>query len=233
MMFKAAAVLSLASLVLASPQGYGAPPDFSTPTTSSAPAPAASSSSSGQVLVQVGPNGGFSFSPADITASAGTLVTFVFGASIPHSVTQSTADSPCTPAQGGFSSGLTQGTTFSVNVTDATQPIYFFCEFPAHCGLGMVGTINAPSSGNGSASSFAAAASAIGANEQTVSNTNFVSGGLAAIATAGPTQGTPTVSGASTSPTSGGSSSGASPLAVGNVAALLSAAAAVFGMVLY
>ena len=48
--------------------------------------------------------------------------------------------------------------------------VYFMCKFPAHCGLGMVGTINAPSgSANGSFSSFQAAAMAIGANEANVS----------------------------------------------------------------
>ena len=81
---------------------------------------------------------------------------------IPHSVTQSSGlDAPCTPASGGFSSGLTQGgNTFSINITDAStrelqspyllisltciilSAIYFFCEFPAHCGEGMVGYVN-------------------------------------------------------------------------------------------
>ncbi|KAI0818852.1 hypothetical protein BC629DRAFT_681159 [Irpex lacteus] len=244
MMFKAAAILSLASAALASPQGIYGPPSPPDTSSSSAPAPSASStsSSSGQILVQVGANGGFAFTPSNFTADAGTLVTFIFGASIPHSVTQSTLDAPCTPAQGGFSSGLTQGNTFSINITDASTPIYFFCEFPAHCGLGMVGAINAPTSGNGTFDAYSNAALAIGANEPTVSNTNFVSGGIAALATAAPEVGTPTVSGAA-APSSGSSSpsgtagtsgttSGASSVAVSTMAAFFGAVAAYIGATL-
>lgn len=42
--------------------------------------------------------------------------------SIPHSVTESNFADPCTPLPNGFDSGLTEGgTTFSVNVTDASS----------------------------------------------------------------------------------------------------------------
>jgi len=233
MLFKAAAVLSLASFALASPQAYGPPvgPAAGTTTTSSAaPAP----SVNGQVFVQVGANSEFIFSPSDITAPQGTLVTFTFSASIVHSVTQSSFENPCTPATGGFSSGLQpSGNSFTVNVTDASTPIYLFCEFPLHCSMGMVATINAPSSGNGSNAAFVSAAQAIGTNEAVVSNTLPVTGGVGAIATAGPTSGTPTISGAAAaSSAAGGSSSGAAPLAVGNVAAVLGAVAVVFGIAL-
>ncbi|KAI0083975.1 hypothetical protein BDY19DRAFT_910166 [Irpex rosettiformis] len=241
MMFKTAAILSIASAALASPQLYGppSPPDTAAPAATSASSTV--TSTSGQILVQVGANGGFAFTPANFTAAAGTLVTFVFGANIPHSVTQSSgSDAPCTPATGGFSSGLTQGTTFSVNITDASTPIYFFCEFPAHCGTGMVGSINAPTSGNGTFDNLMTAALAIGVNEPTVSNTDFVSGGLAALATAAPTTGTPTVSGAAASTTAGGTSSGssgsttsgASSMSASIAAVLLGTVAAFFGSTL-
>ena len=38
-----------------------------------------------------------------------------------------------------------------------------------HCGMGMVGSINAPTSGNNTHDAFVAAAKAIGASETTVS----------------------------------------------------------------
>ncbi|KAI0684266.1 Cupredoxin [Cytidiella melzeri] len=228
MMFKVAALLSVASVALASPQIYGPAPGPATPaTTSAAAASSPSAANSNQQIIQVGPNGGINFSPSDITAAVGTEVIFAFGASIPHSVTQSTFDAPCTPASGGFSSGLTNaGMSFSINITDASTPIYFFCEFPAHCGLGMVGTINAPTSGNTS-TAFASAAMAIGSNEAAVANTVFVSGGLGALATAAPTAGTP--SAAASSPSTSTTPSSASTMTVSTVAVLLGAVAAVFG----
>ena len=48
--------------------------------------------------------------------------------------------------------------------------IAYFCKFPGHCGLGMVGTINAQTSGNNSFEAYQAAAQALGANEPTVSH---------------------------------------------------------------
>ncbi|KIP06018.1 hypothetical protein PHLGIDRAFT_14178 [Phlebiopsis gigantea 11061_1 CR5-6] len=236
MMFKAAAALSLLPLAFASPQLYGpAPGPAPAPTTSSSSAASSASSSSNQMIVQVGLNGGLGFTPSDITAPVGTAVTFVFGASIQHSVTQSSFADPCTPLSNGFDSGLTIDTTFTVNVTDASTPVYFFCKFPTHCGLGMVGTINAPSSGNGSNSAFASAATAIGSNEQTVADNGPKTGGVGAIATAPPSSGTsvssaPTSSSSSSS--SSGSSSGASSVVLNTGLALAGVVAGVFTLAL-
>ncbi|KAH8107219.1 Cupredoxin [Cristinia sonorae] len=215
-MFKLATVFALLpALALASPQyggGYGSP---STPTSggsssSAAPAaaPSAPPSSSTQINVDVGAGGNFVFNPANITAAAGTLVTFFFpDGSVPHSVTQSSFANPCTPLASGFDSGLQNSKQFTINVTDASTPIWFFCKAPAHCGSGMVGSINAPAAGN-TFDNFQAAAIKIGANEQTVQDNGFVSGGVGAIATASPAA-------TATSPASpggsGASGSGTSP----------------------
>ena len=47
------------------------------------------------------------FSPASITATKGSVITFVFdGFPGNHTVAQSTFASPCTPMPGGFDSGF-------------------------------------------------------------------------------------------------------------------------------
>lgn len=242
MMFKAAAAFALLPLAFSSPQyGYGPAPGPAPTSSSSASSPSSTASNTNQMIVQVG-NGGFSFSPADIQAPVGTIITFSFQSPIQHSVTQSTFADPCTPMAGGFDSGLTTGTTFSVNVTDASTPVYFFCKAPTHCGAGMVGTINAPSSGNGTNSAFMSAALAIGSSEQTVQDNGPATGGVGAVATAGPTTGTPsfsggaapTSSGASPSPSSGGSggTSGAASLVINNGLAAFAIVAGIFAVAL-
>jgi hypothetical protein len=85
----------------------------------------------------------------------------------PHSVTQSTFANPCTylaagnGSAAGFDSGLQTGTQFTITITNDQErkptfplpslffsfivylilvtAIWFFCKFPEHCGLGMVG----------------------------------------------------------------------------------------------
>ena len=79
-----------------------------------------------------------------------------------HDVVQGTFDSPCVPADGGFWSGIISAddgegggeggegegenggntTTFAVKVEDE-NPIWFFCSVGGHCGMGMVGVVNA------------------------------------------------------------------------------------------
>ncbi|GJE86849.1 cupredoxin domain-containing protein [Phanerochaete sordida] len=161
-----------------------------------------------QFIVEVSADGSLSYDPSDIQVGDNTLVTFAFPQDVPHSVTESSSSSPCSPLTGGFDSGLTQGgTTFSVFVTNASTPVYFFCKAPGHCGAGMVGSINAPSSGSGSNAAFVAAAKAIGGSESNVPDNGPQTGGIGAVATAGPTSGTPTPSGFSITATFSGTES--------------------------
>nr|GAT47563.1 predicted protein [Mycena chlorophos] len=109
--------------------------------------------------VQVGaeqntPGGIFQFIPNTLTASNGSVITFVFSG-IPgnHSVTQSTPAAPCTAFEGGFDSGWVEILansssplpTWELTITDDSKPLWFFCKqhIPApHCNAGMVGGIN-------------------------------------------------------------------------------------------
>ncbi|KAI0670603.1 hypothetical protein C8Q78DRAFT_992129 [Trametes maxima] len=226
-MFSAAVTLALLPLLAAAnPQyggyGYGGP----APSSSAAvAAPSAPPSTSGQINIDVAAGGNFVFSPANVTASNGTLITFFFpNAGLPHSVTQGDFNNPCQPiaaqnGASGFDSGLQQGVQFTLNVTNDQIPIYFFCKEPTHCGLGMVGSINAPSTGN-THDAWQAAALKVGSSEKTLQDNGPVTGGIGAVATA-----TPSASGGS----SGGSgSSGASGLSASSAAALAGVVAALF-----
>jgi len=112
----------------------------------------------------------FQYIPSAITAPVGSTIVFTWNA-VPgnHTVTQSTATDPCNPLPGGFDSGFllveANVTTFpSWNITITNDaPIYFYCAqlLPSpHCNAGMVGSINAPATGNGSWTAVAAIASA-------------------------------------------------------------------------
>lgn len=202
-------VFSLALLPLlavANPQ-YGYAPPAAGPTTQAAAAvPSAPPSTNGQINIDVAAGGNFVFSPANVTASNGTLITFFFpNNGIPHSVTQGDFSNPCAPiaAQNGvsgFDSGLQAGTQFTLNVTNDQIPIYFFCKQVGHCGEGMVGSINAPATGN-TFDAWSAAAVKVGAGEKTITDNGPVTGGIGAVATATP---------AATASASSGSSSGSS-----------------------
>ncbi|THH33898.1 hypothetical protein EUX98_g323 [Antrodiella citrinella] len=211
-MFKLVALSLFPVLALASPQLYGGPaPSTPSPTSAAAAvaAPSAPPSTSSQINIDVGAGGNFVYSPANVTAVVGTLVTFFFpDGATPHSVTQSSFADPCTPLTGangtGFDSGLQNSKQFTINITDISTPIWFFCKAPTHCGTGMVGSINAPATGN-TFDNFQAAAVKIGANEVTIPDNGFVSGGVGALATASPAA---TVSGSATTPTTTTSGAG-------------------------
>ncbi|CAK5283691.1 unnamed protein product [Mycena citricolor] len=119
------------------------------------------------VTVQVGgtatlAGGVFQFIPSSITATNGSVVTFQFtGNPGNHSVTQSSFADPCNPLSGGFDSGwiflnstsvtAAQSPTWELTITDDSKPIWFYCKQlkpSPHCKAGMVGSINAPASGN-------------------------------------------------------------------------------------
>ncbi|KAI0303393.1 hypothetical protein B0F90DRAFT_1584144, partial [Multifurca ochricompacta] len=208
--------------------GYGDPNPVAS--SSSAAAPSASTSSSSGVNVDVAPGGQLTFNPANFNASNGTVVTFTFPSAGPHSVTQSTFANPCTylaaagSSPGGFDSGLQESKQFSIKITNDQEPIWFYCKAAIHCGLGMVGSINAPSSGNTGAA-FLAAAKAIGSNEKTVSDNGPVTGGVNAVATT-----TPSASSSSSgSKASSTSKSDAGRIVANSIFALLAAA---FGITL-
>jgi len=224
-MFKAIfALAAFPLLARANPQYYGPPPGNNSPTSTSAAvaaaaAPSAPADTPGQMNVDVGFNGGFTFHPSNFTAPVGTLVTFYIpSGAIPHSVVQSAFADPCTPlaatgsSPAGFDSGVTTGEQFTINITDASTPIWFFCKVPLHCGMGMVGSINAPTDGNNTFASFMQAALTIGSGgEPTITDNGPVTGGVGADAT-----GPPSSAGASptSAPSSGSSSSGASRVVV-------------------
>ncbi|KAI0781164.1 hypothetical protein BD413DRAFT_620632 [Trametes elegans] len=229
-MFSAAFTFALLPFLVAANPQYGYGPAPAPASSAAAAAPSAPPSTSGQININVAADGNFVFSPANVTASNGTLVTFFFpNAGIPHSVTQADFASPCQPISAqngvsGFDSGLQQGTQFTLNVTNdqiRMGPIYFFCKEPTHCGLGMVGSINAPSTGN-TFDAWQAAALKVGSSEQTLQDNGPVTGGIGAVATA-----TPSASGSASSGSGSGSGNGAAGLtAAGSVAALVGLGAA-------
>jgi len=193
------------------------------------------------VNVQVGAGGKLVYNPSNFTASNGTSVTFTFPTgSLAHSVTQGSFANPCVYLNGtsgtGFDSGLQTGKQFTIQITNDQIPIWWFCKNTGHCGLGMVGAINAPASGN-TFEAYQAAAKALGANEPAISDSGPVTGGVAAVATAtpGPTSANSpsatvtTSKSSSTSSSSSGSYSSAVHLVSDGLFALLSVA---FGIAL-
>ncbi|KAH6668307.1 hypothetical protein B0J14DRAFT_641890 [Halenospora varia] len=94
------------------------------------------------IKVAVGEGGSLRYTPNNITAKN-------------HSVVQSSFANPCHPLAGGFFSSFVptknspSGASFTVIVND-TRPIWFYCSqtSSSHCQSGMVGAINAPSTGN-------------------------------------------------------------------------------------
>ncbi|KAF5376543.1 hypothetical protein D9757_008307 [Collybiopsis confluens] len=200
--------LALATAVFAQ---YGPPPS-STSSSASAPAsiPSAPPSTQNQINVDVAFNGQFVFNPNNFSAPIGTLVTFYFpGGDIPHSVTQSSFASPCTYLEAnsttqtgpGFDSALTNAVQFTINVTD-NERIWFHCKQLLHCGMGMVGSINAPSNGSNTFDAFHSAALKIGGSEVAQNSGGPVIGGVHGVATA-----TPAATATSSSGSSGSSGS--------------------------
>ena len=107
-----------------------------------------------KLKVDVGLDGKLTFTPNNITELPNTVVSFSFNPRN-HSVTQSNFDNPCQPLEGGFSSGFIptsvspSGATFDIVIPDK-KPIWFYCGQVNgnHCQSGMVGSINAPLTGN-------------------------------------------------------------------------------------
>jgi len=159
--------------------------------------------------VTVGGGDNLFFTPSNVTAAENDTVTFTFMPPFMHSVTQSSFKTPCTALSGGFNSGLQNpGNTWTLTVTNATAPIWFYCEQTTpvkHCGSGMVGAINPPASGN-TFSSFSAEAVSIGTAEAAQTAAPALSG-VGAVATASGAPGNASSGANSTGSTSGSPSS--------------------------
>lgn len=122
------------------------------------------------------PGGPIQYFPSTANVSKGSVVTFRFyGVGNNHTVTQSSFSSPCQPLSGGFDSGFIYVPSgvksgfpvWNLTITDDSKPIWFYCKqlIPApHCTSGMVGAINAPTSGNNTYSAFLSAAKSSSGN---------------------------------------------------------------------
>ncbi|KAJ6556346.1 hypothetical protein B0H19DRAFT_1071451 [Mycena capillaripes] len=110
------------------------------------------SAQAAKILVEVGPGGQDIFSPSNISANVGDVVTFQF-VSRNHSVTQTTFAKPCSVLlTGGVDSGFqppsvnaTALPTFSLTVNSARTPVFFTSKQAAavdECRSGMVFSIN-------------------------------------------------------------------------------------------
>jgi len=140
------------------------------------------------IQVAVGQNG-LTYTPNNITAAVGTAIEFSFFPKN-HTVTQSSFADPCHPLNtngvlNGFFSGFVptasspSGSTFTIIVNDTT-PIWFYCAQTTgnHCQSGMVGSINAPTTGNKTLAAFEALAKVA----NTSSTPPEVAGGILKIA---------------------------------------------------
>jgi len=93
--------------------------------------------------------------PFATNASIGDTVEFHWGASVEHTVTKSSALTPCNKSVDApiFASGLQgKGFVFSQVVNDTT-PTFYYCGVPGHCEKGMYGIINPAQASPGAPSS--------------------------------------------------------------------------------
>ncbi|KIY51952.1 hypothetical protein FISHEDRAFT_36092 [Fistulina hepatica ATCC 64428] len=104
--------------------------------------------------ITIGYDSNLIYEPAFITADVGDVVHFEVAARN-HTVTQSTLEVPCTPLEGGFTSGLyvfdrrySNGKSYEITVNN-TDPIWIHCEQIDACEKGMVFAVNPGSEGSG------------------------------------------------------------------------------------
>ncbi|KAI0094082.1 hypothetical protein BDY19DRAFT_989588 [Irpex rosettiformis] len=162
---------------------------FVTSTTSpSTPSASSSSLSPSEHLVVVGGPNKLFFSPSNITANIGDVITFEFQQKN-HTVTQSTFAQPCvgltqssSSGQIGFDSGFmpvsdgeTSGfPTYKVTVNNSS-PIWAFCRQANHCGQGMVFSVNAVESGPNNFAAFQAKAMQLNGTSSATSSAQSIS----------------------------------------------------------
>lgn len=98
--------------------------------------------------VIVGGAGGLVYTPDQVSAAVGDMVVFTF-MNANHTVTQSPFDTPCKKLEGGLDSGfmanpnntIVPAPQMAMQVT-TDKPLWFYCRQKAHCGKGMVFSIN-------------------------------------------------------------------------------------------
>lgn len=120
-------------------------------------------------------NGSLTYNPSNTIAAVGDMVQFQFYP-VNHTVTQSTFANPCVPIHNvmsnttGFFSGFMPVSASASTMplftmmVNSTTPIWFYCSQGEHCQKGMVGAINAPTTGAKTVAAFAALAAKAPAN---------------------------------------------------------------------
>ncbi|KAF9481216.1 hypothetical protein BDN70DRAFT_876691 [Pholiota conissans] len=125
--------------------------------------------------VTIGQDSKLTFEPNTLTGvQSGDFVSFKF-VSKNHTVTQSTFAAPCIAKDGGVNSGYTpvaaDATAFpewTIQIDNASTPLWFFCEQGAHCKAGMVFAINPTA--DKSFATFLATATGAASNTTTTTN---------------------------------------------------------------
>jgi plastocyanin len=195
----------------------------------SAIAPALVSAVDIPVIVGANADGsaGLVFSPQVITAQVGDIVNFQFRGGN-HTVTQSSFANPCAwqfntaTQKNGFNSDFVpfvpasgQVGVYSLEITQVTTPIWFFCGRKPHCKGGMFGAINPPTTGERTFEAFTANVQSTDEPglPNTVPFTPPPPGGAASSAGSSPTGVVPPPAGAPsvTPPAASSTSSGAAP----------------------
>ncbi|KAH7165754.1 Cupredoxin [Dactylonectria macrodidyma] len=164
-------------------------------TTAASAASSSTASADGVHIIKVGEDG-LAFDPQELTAAVGDTVEFHFYP-MAHSVAQSSFALPCEPLNDtsffsgpvAVSSGVSD-TVFTLTI-ESEDPIWYYCATAKHCQNGMVGVINAPSSGNRTIENFVAAAAEV---EDNVAPTATQGGTLGEAATGTGSSSTPTES---------------------------------------
>jgi len=123
--------------------------------------------------VIVGGSAGLKFTPEKLTGEIGDFVTFIFQTKN-HTVTQSGFSKPCSLLENatinavGFDTGFvpvsetdTEFPAWTIELT-TKSPLWFYCKQGKHCQQGMVGSINAATTGNKTHEDFVALAKAGG-----------------------------------------------------------------------
>jgi len=110
------------------------------------------------ITIKVGGPDGLVLTPSNITAAVGDIVNFEFQGKN-HSVTQSTFANPCSRmslngglgVDSGFlalgNSTVTPKPVWSIQIVNASAPLWFYCAQQGHCQMGMVAAINAVETG--------------------------------------------------------------------------------------